>query len=157
SRRGRVMAAALAEVRHVCGLDLDVASFYAAAAGDPVLGPLVGQFHGLRPTVSPRAFEMLVGLVCAQQSNLAFAFAMRTRLARRVGMPVAVGSEAVVAFREQAARAEASVAELRSMQLTTQKAECIVGLAQRIASGRLDVEALAARTNGEVVEALTAV
>jgi DNA-3-methyladenine glycosylase II len=155
--RTRVMAAALAEVRHICGLDLDVASFYGVAVNDPVLGPLVRQFHGLRPTLSPRPFEMLVGLVCAQQINLTVAFTMRTRLARRFGTPVAFGGETIVAFPEAAALAEASVAELRRLQFTTRKAECIVGLAQRIVTGQLDVDALGTRTNDEIVEALIAV
>ena len=71
ARRAAVVDGAIAEVRHVCGLDLDLAAFRDAAAGDPVLGGLATRLHGLRPTLSPSPFEMLVSSVCAQQINLA--------------------------------------------------------------------------------------
>ena len=156
-RRARVMSAALAEVRHVFGLDLDVAAFYAVAARDPVLADLVPALHGLRPTLSPRPFEMLVGLVCAQQINLAFASAMRARLARHFGTAVDLGGETIFAFPDAAALAAVPVGELRRLQFTTRKAECIVGLAERIVSGELDLERLAACQNEEIVQALVAV
>ena len=88
--------AAVAEARHVLGLDLDVTAFYRAAAADPVLTGLIPRLRGLRPTLSPRPFEMLVGSVCAQQINLAFAFTVRARLVRRFGVPVEVAGAAGV-------------------------------------------------------------
>jgi DNA-3-methyladenine glycosylase II len=157
SRSAPVMEAALAEVRRVCGLDLDVAGFYAAAAADPVLAALVPRLYGLRTTLTPRPFEMLVGLVCAQQVNLAFAFAVRARLVRRFGRAVPVGGETVYAFPEPAVLARASVADLRGMQFTVRKAEYIVELARRITAGELDIEGLASRSNDEVIDTLTAV
>jgi DNA-3-methyladenine glycosylase II len=148
SRGWRVMDGALADARHICGLDLDVTSFYEMAGRDPVLSALVPRLYGLRPTLSPVPFEMLVGSVCAQQVNLAFAFTVRARLVRRFGVPVAVGGETVYAFPEPAALAGASVEELRAMQLTWRKAEYIVGLAQQIAGGR---------PNDQVIETLSGV
>src|SRR5262245_54008980 len=111
ARRARVIDAALAEARHILGLDLDVAAFYGAAASDPVLSRLVSDLHGLRPTLAPRPFEMLVGSVCAQQVNLAFAFTVRARLVRRFGVPVEGDGETVYAFPDPAALAGARVAE----------------------------------------------
>jgi DNA-3-methyladenine glycosylase II len=155
--RARAVDAAVAEVRHICGLDLDVAGFYRAAHEDPVLGGLVSQLYGLRPTLSPGAFEMLVGSVCAQQVNLAFAFTVRGRLVRRFGVPVPLDGDTVYGFPEPSVVARASVAELRNMQLTTRKAEYIVGLARAIVSGELDVEALRTQTNEEIIQTLTTV
>ncbi len=157
ARGARVMDAALAEARHICALDLDVASFYRAAAADPMLAELIPRLYGLRPTLSPQPFEMLVGAVCAQQVNLGFAFTVRARLVRRFGTPVRVNGETVYAFPEPAALARVPVGELRRMQLTARKAEYIVGLARRILSGELDLAALEARSNDEVIETLTAV
>jgi DNA-3-methyladenine glycosylase II len=157
TRRARVLDAALAEVRHICGLDFDVASFYRAARRDPVLASLVPRLYGLRPTLAPRPFEMLVGSVCAQQVNLVFAFTVKARLVRRFGIPVEIGAETVYAFPEPAVLARADVADLRRMQFTVRKAEYIVGLARQVAAGQLDLEGLAARGNDEVIEALTAV
>src|SRR5262249_13918449 len=150
ARRARVLDAALAEAIHICGLDLDVTAFYRAAVADPALARLVPRLYGLRPTLSPQPFEMLVGSVCAQQVNLRFAFTLRARLVRRFGTPVGLNGRTVYAFPEPAALARARVGELRRMQLTVRKAEYIVGLARRIAAGELDLAALAARPNQEV-------
>jgi DNA-3-methyladenine glycosylase II len=157
ARRAAIVDAAVAEVRHICGLDLDLPSFYARAAGDAVLGGLATRLYGLRPTLSPGAFEMLVGSVCAQQVNLAFAFSVRARIVRRFGEPLLVGGEAVYSFPEPAVLAHAGLAELRRMQLTVRKAEYVVGLARRVACGELDLDRLRGRSNDEVIEELTAV
>lgn len=149
--------AAVEDVRRICGLDVDLPSFYAAAAGDAVLGGLSSRLYGLRPTLSPGPFEMLVGSVCAQQVNLSFAFTVRARLVRRFGETVVTGGPALYAFPEPAVLARARVADLRRMQLTTMKAEYVVGLARQVASGALDLDALAALPNDEVIERLTAV
>jgi DNA-3-methyladenine glycosylase II len=157
ARSARLVDAAVAEVRHICGLDLDLPSFYRVAAADPVLARLVPRLYGLRPALSPRAFEMLVGSVCAQQVNLTFAFTVRGRLVRRFGAPVRVGGGTVWAFPEPSALARARVSELRRMQFTVRKAEYIVGLAKHVASGELDLDALGACSNQAVIERLTAV
>jgi len=157
TRRARVVEAALAEVRHICGVDLDVAAFYRASAGDPVLTRLIPPLYGLRPTLSPQAFEMLVGSVCAQQVNLTFAFTVRRRLVERFGTPVRLGGRTVYGFPEPAVLASADTAELRRMQFTVRKAEYIVGLARQVESGELDLDGLGARSNDEIIERVTAV
>jgi DNA-3-methyladenine glycosylase II len=157
ARRAAVVDGAVAEVRHVCGLHLDLASFRSAAAGDPILGGLAARLHGLRPTLAPNPFEMLVSSVCAQQVNLAFAFTVRARLVRRFGEALLVGGHAVYAFPEPAVLARAGVAELRGMQLTTRKAEYVVGLARQVAGGELHLDRLSSLSNDEVIERLTAV
>lgn len=157
ARRAAIVDAAVDEVRHLCGLDLDLPGFYAAAAGDVVLDGLTTRLRGLRPTLSPGLFEMLVGSVCAQQVNLTFAFTVRARLVRRFGEPLLVGGEAVYSFPEPAVLARAKVDDLRRMQLTTRKAEYVVGLARQVAAGELDLDDLRGRSNDEVVARLTAV
>ena len=132
ARSARVVDAALADVRHVCGVDLDVASFYRVAAADRVLADLITRHYGLRPTLSLQPFEMLVGAICAQQVNLAFAFTVRARQVQRFGIRVRVNGGTVYGFPEPGVMARAGVSELRSMQLTTRKAEYIVDLAKRV-------------------------
>jgi DNA-3-methyladenine glycosylase II len=156
-RRARVVEAALAETRRICGLDLDLGAYYRFAESDPVLGPLGQRLYGLRPTLAPRPFEMLVGAVCAQQVNLTWAFTVRARLVRRFGTPVRVGGQTVWGFPEPEVLARARPGELRRMQFTRRKAEYIVGLSRRVASGELDLDRLAALPNQAVLEALTAV
>lgn len=157
ARRAAIVDAAVNDVRHVCGLDLDLPGFYAAAAGDLVLDGLTARLRGLRPTLSPGPFEMLVGSVCAQQVNLTFAFTVRARLVRRFGEPLLVGGEAVYAFPEPAALARAKVDELRRLQLTTRKAEYIVGLARLVVDGELDLAGLRGLSNDDVIARLAAV
>jgi DNA-3-methyladenine glycosylase II len=156
-RSAYVLEAAAAEVARICGIGLDVSGFYRVAAKDPVLGSLVPRLRGLRPTLAPQPFEMLVGSVCAQQVNLPFAFMVKARLVRRFGTAVEVGGHTVYGFPEAERLAGARLGELRRMQLTTRKSEYIVGLGRQVASGALDLTALGGRSNEDVIEALMAV
>lgn len=156
-RSPRVHEAVLDEVAHICGLGLDVDGFYRTAKDDRVLDSLVPPLQGLRPTLAPQPFEMLVGTVCAQQVNLTFAFTLKARLVRRFGTAVEVGGHTVYGFPDAERLARARASELRRMQFTTRKSEYIVGLARQVAAGALDLGSLGGRPNEEVVEALTAV
>ena len=157
ARSARAVDAAVADARWLCGAHLDLEAFGRAVKGDRVLGPLVPALPGLRPTLTPRPFEMLVGAVCAQQVNLTFACTVRGRLVRRFGEPVSVDGATVFAFPEPERLAGVPPAELRAMQFTTRKADYVVGLAQAAVSGAIDLDALAARPNGDVIDAITAV
>ena len=150
-------AALRVETRQVLGLDLDLPGFYTRAAGDPVLGPLVEPLFGLRPSITPDPFEMLVGAIAAQQVNLPFAYATRARLVQRFGTPVGHDGVTVYAFPSPAAVAAADVDTLRGMQFSTRKAEYLIGLARAIAEGSLDLDALARASDEDVVARLTAV
>jgi len=149
-------AALRAEACRLLGLDADLAGFYAQAATDPVLAPLVSPLFGLRPSITPDPFEMLVGAISAQQVNLTFAFATRARLIRRFGSPHEVGGVTVYAFPAPAAVAEADVATLRAMQFSTRKAEYLIDLARVLADGRLDLAGLSDAPDDAVIERLTA-
>jgi DNA-3-methyladenine glycosylase II len=155
-RSAIALEAAVDEVGRICGLGLDVDGFYRFAGADAVLGSLVPRLRGFRPTLAPQPFEMLVGSVCAQQVNLSFAFTVKARLVRRFGTAVEMGGHSVHGFPEAERLARARVRELRGMQLTTRKSEYIIALARRVASGALDLAALAGRSNEEVIAALTA-
>jgi DNA-3-methyladenine glycosylase II len=153
---GAVGAGIVAEVRRLLGLDLDVEGFYRMAKADPVLATLIEPLYGLRPTLAPTPFEMLVGSITAQQVNLSFAFACRARLVRRFGTPVKVGRETVWAFPEAARLAQASVRALRALKYSTRKAEYIRDLARAVVAGTLDLEAVSAAESAIVIEQLTA-
>src|SRR6266850_6903802 len=156
-RSTRVLEAAVDEVGRICGLGLDVESFYRIAKEDPVLGLLVPRLWGLRPTLSPQPFEMLIGAVCAQQISLPFAFTVKARLVRRFGTPVDVAGQTVYGFPDAERLARARVGDLRRLQLTTRKSEYVIGLARHVVSGALDLRALRGTPNERVIETLTAV
>src|SRR5881628_3645666 len=151
-----VGAAVTAEVRRIFGLDFDLVGFYRMAKSDPALASLIEPLYGLRPTLAPTPFEMLVGSITAQQINLTFAFACRARLVRRFGTPVKVGRETVWAFPEPARLAAVRVRELRALKYSARKAEYIRDLARAVVSGTLDLEALGAAESARVIEQLTA-
>lgn len=150
-----VAPAIVREVRHVFGLDVDLPGFYRMAEGDAVLAPLTRSLHGLRPTLAPTGFEMLVSAILAQQVNLTFAAACRARLVVRHGTPVSTGSDTLYAFPEPSVLARLTVRQLRALKLSTRKAEYIRGLARAVLAG-LDLETLRTTPNGEVVARLTA-
>jgi DNA-3-methyladenine glycosylase II len=148
------------EAAHLLGEPWDLAGFYGAAAADPVLAPLVrpaGGLWGLRPTLAPDPFEMLVGAISAQQVNLTFAFATRARLVRRYGTPIVFDGVTVHAFPTPAVLADVPAAALREMQFSQRKAEYIVGLARELDAGPLDLAALAGAPDEEIVTGLTAI
>ena len=138
------------------GLDLDLVGFYRMAKADPALASLVEPLYGLRPTLAPTPFEMLVGSITAQQINLSFAFACRARLVRRYGTPVRAGRETVWAFPDAARLAGARLRELRALKYSTRKAEYIRDLARAVVSGALDLEAVCSEPTPTVIERLTA-
>jgi DNA-3-methyladenine glycosylase II len=145
------------EATRLCGLGFDLGGFYRDARRDRCLAPLVSRLHGLRPGVVPDPFEMLVSAITAQQVNLAFAFAVRVRIVRAYGEPFAFQGVPVHAFPTPGALARAEVAALRRLQLTTRKAEYVVGLAREVAEGRLDLAALAREPDDAVIARLTRV
>jgi DNA-3-methyladenine glycosylase II len=151
-----VGAAIVAEVRRLLGLELDLDGFYRMAKGDPALAALSESLYGLRPTLAPTPFEMLVGSITAQQVNLSFAFACRARLVRRFGTPVQIGGETVWAFPEATRLAGTSVRQLRALKYSTRKAEYIRDLARAVVDGTLDLKALSAADSVTVIERLTA-
>jgi len=155
SRATPVAEAALGEVKRLLFLDADLPGFYRVAKADRALAGLIAPLYGLRPTLAPTPFEMLVGAISAQQVNLAFAFTTRSRLVRRFGEPVTVRGDVIYAFPRPERVAKARVSELRRMQFSTRKAEYIIGLARLVTTGALDFERLATLSNEEVISELT--
>jgi DNA-3-methyladenine glycosylase II len=156
----RVRAALRRQAAHLLGEPWDLEAFYGDAARDPALASLVhpaGEFFGLRPTLVPDPFEMLVGAISAQQVNLAFAFATRARLVRRYGTPIEFDGVTVHMFPAPSVLAAVPATALREMQYSQRKAEYIVGLARELAVGRLDLAALASTPDEAVVARLTAI
>jgi DNA-3-methyladenine glycosylase II len=148
------------EAARLLGEGWDLQRFYEVAALDPVLAPLVrgsGALVGLRPTLAPDSFEMLVGAISAQQVNLTFALTTRARLVHRYGTPIEFDGVTVHAFPTPAALADAPPAALRAMQFSQRKAEYIIGLAQELTTGRLDLGALVDAPDEAIVARLTAV
>jgi DNA-3-methyladenine glycosylase II len=135
-------------VRTLLGFEFDLVEFSAWAAGEKLLTPLVVRFAGLRPTLAPDPFEMLVGAITAQQVSLFSAVAIRNRLVERFGERVG----RVWAFPTRERIASASEDELFALGFSRRKAEYVVGLAR----SELDLDGLALLPDECVKEQLTA-
>jgi DNA-3-methyladenine glycosylase II len=142
-------AAIEAEALHFLGLPFDLDGFYAWAAADETLGPLVTALAGFRPPLQTNPFEALVTSITAQQVSLQSAAAIRSRFIERWG----VAFEHAHAFPTRERVAGATEDELIGVGFSTRKAEYVVGLAR----SDLDLDALAQLPDEEVTARLVAI
>lgn len=75
--------------RDFIGADDDVATFYAAAEGDPAMTGLIEQLHGLHHVRFLTLAEIAAYCVMMQRAPIAMASAMKRRFLARFGVPVA--------------------------------------------------------------------
>jgi DNA-3-methyladenine glycosylase II len=113
-------------VAHLLGRPFELAPFYAWAARDRILAPVVERLRGFRPPLQPDPFEALITSITAQQVSLFSAVAIRNRLIERFGERVG----AAWAFPTRARIAAAHEDELFAVGFTRRKAEYAVGLAR---------------------------
>src|SRR4051794_32932200 len=66
-------------VAHLLGAPFDLDAFYAFAAGDSALAPIVERLRGFRPPLQTDPFEALITSITAQQVSLFAAVAIRNR------------------------------------------------------------------------------
>ena len=137
-----------AEVGHLLGLPFDLEAFRAWAVQDEVLAPIVRALPGLRPPLHPIPFEALVVAVTTQQISLLAAAAIRGRFVERFG----TRHEVAWGFPTRERVAASDPEEYPSLGFSRRKAEYVVGLAR----SDLDLHALGALPDDEVVETLTA-
>jgi DNA-3-methyladenine glycosylase II len=125
------------------------------AARDEAVAALVRRRAPMRGVRATDPFTSLVRAITAQQVNLAWATTTRARLAERYGTVHRLEGREV---RELAPErmASATVEDMRGLQLTEAKGRALIGLAQVVANGELDLEALAAAPDDEVMARLVA-
>jgi DNA-3-methyladenine glycosylase II len=137
------------EVRRLLGLPFALEPFHAWAAAEPVLAPFARMLEGFRPPLNPQPFEALVVAITTQQISLRAAAAIRGRFVQRYGVRHDVAWE--FPTRERVARLRPR--ELLVVGFSGKKAEYLIELAR----SDLDLDALAALPDDEVVATLTAV
>ncbi|HET7043996.1 MAG TPA: hypothetical protein VFI37_04025 [Gaiellaceae bacterium] len=135
-------------VETLLGLPFALEPFYAWAAGEPALAPLVTRLPGFRPPLVPDPFEALVSSICSQQVSLFSAFAMRARLIERYG----IRGVHAHAFPTRERLASLADADLLALGFSRRKAEYVLDLAR----SDLDLDALAALPDDEVRGAIVA-
>jgi DNA-3-methyladenine glycosylase II len=124
-------------------------------AHDPRIAALETKFRGLRPVLQAEPFTAIVRSITAQQVNLKWAATIRRRLAECYGRRYVLGSHEVIAL-DPERLASARVEDLRALQFTTRKSEYVIGLAQAVVSGTLDLADLPQAIDDEIIKRLTA-
>ena len=128
--------------------------FYNAVEGDDPMAEFVGRFRGLGIAQSASPFEGLALSILGQQISNEVARVLRDLLVDTLGEVISVKGVDYRAFPSPASIAEAGIDELRGMKLSSRKAEYISGIAESVASGSLDLDALAALPDDSIVEEL---
>jgi 3-methyladenine DNA glycosylase/8-oxoguanine DNA glycosylase len=130
-------------VRRMLDLDTDLAGFHRLARGDAILGRIVGRRSGIRLPQLLDPFEGLVRAILGQQVSVAGASTLTDRLVRLFSRHVRGARDTgFLAFPTPADVAEAGADRLRAVGLTRVRAATLAGAAERIADGRLDLDAL---------------
>lgn len=129
-------------VREWFDLDRDLTPFYALAASDPLLGPLVQEHDGLRLVGVPDLFEALAWAVIGQQIHLGLAYTLKRRFVETFGMKVRWGDGWYWLFPIPDRIAALDVADLQALKMTRRKSEYLIGIAQAIVSGQLSKQEL---------------
>lgn len=135
------------------GLDLDLCGFYARAAADPVLAPLVARYRGVKPPRFPTLFECLLNAIACQQLSLDAGLTVLTRLAEAAAAPAATGLHPCPSPLDVM---RLSVPELRRLGFSERKGRTILHLARAAAGGELELERFEPLDDGEVVRRLVA-
>lgn len=150
-----VLAAAVAQVRHIFTLDVDPAPFLAIAAQDAALGSVVSPYPGLRPVLVASPYELLISAIIGQQITTAFAAKVKRALYDLAGRSLVVAGQAYPLLPEPAAVAALPEEELLARQFSRQKAAAVQNVSRAVAEGSLDFAALATLPPDEVLARLT--
>lgn len=128
------------EPRLTLGTRVDLAGFYAAARGLPLLWPLVESARGVRPPRYTSLWEAICNSVMFQQVSLEAAIAVMGRMVAHFGDAVRFGPSTLHSFPEPAAIRDADPMTLRGFGLSASKARTLRDAADAIIAGRLTDE-----------------
>lgn len=156
---GRPPAAATAEsikqqVRHVLGLDRDLAPFYAAIKDDPDLSwAAAGAGRMIR---SPTVFEEVVKTICTTNCAWSATVRMTTALVEHLGETAAGAPKdgwRGRAFPTPQAMAAAGEDFYKDVVRAGYRGRYLISLSEMVADGTLDLEALAATSEEDLPDA----
>ncbi|WP_343306692.1 DNA-3-methyladenine glycosylase [Chitinophaga niabensis] len=119
-------------------LDGNMDEFYAFAAKDALLAPLISAFKGLRLIGIPDLFEAITWTITGQQINLSFAYTLKQRLVQTFGYTL----DSYYLYPHPAVIASLQPEDLTVMQFSRTKAEGIIRVAKLMAAGELTEEIL---------------
>jgi DNA-3-methyladenine glycosylase II len=141
-------------LKRLLGIDVDLSGFYEFALRHARLAQLVERFRGLKPPRFASVFECLVNGITCQQLSLTVGIVFLNRLSERCGLKFSPGMHA---FPRPQDLAYLQPVDLRPLGYSGNKARAMIGVAQAIVEGRLDLEELTQLDNKECFERLIAI
>ncbi len=106
-----------AEIRYRYNLDLDLNPFYTAFAGDPVLGPVLERWRGMRPGHPSSLYEYLIIGIVLQNATIRRSIQMFRNLLENYGTPLAYDGRELWALWEPGDLASVPEDELRALKM----------------------------------------
>ncbi len=142
-------------LERLLGLRIDMRDFSEFAGREPKLAVLEDRFRGVKPPRFSTFFEGLANAVACQQLSLEVGIQLLNRLAQGYGLRAPTDEvRAAYAFPRAEEMQHAKPDELRDLGFSRAKALVLIGLAERVASGELDLETLASADNRRAAAAL---
>jgi DNA-3-methyladenine glycosylase II len=142
-------------LERVLGIGYNVQPFYRRFRNDPILGPLIRDFRGLRVAGRASVWEALVQIVLSQQINLSFAGSIQCDLARAFGQRASFDGRTYFRFPSPRRLAGLTSQELRRYRLSRAKAETLIRAAKAFVDGSLSQETLEELSDEEAIEYLS--
>ena len=121
--------------------------------GDTALKSIFDIHRGTAILLDYDLFGNLTKSIIHQQLNLKFAYVLTQRFVQTFGKQL----DGAWFYPRPETVARLTVEELRELQFSGRKAEYVIGLATEIAKGRLDLESLREKSDGEIIAELTKV
>ncbi|MGX7014024.1 DNA-3-methyladenine glycosylase 2 [Vagococcus silagei] len=118
-------------------LDYHLEAFYQFAETDELLAELIPQFYGLRLVGVPDFYEALVWGILGQQINLSFAYTLKKRFVEKYGKKIEYQDEVYWIHPKAEDVAKTTQEDLLSLRLTQRKAEYLLDVSRRVASGEM--------------------
>jgi len=124
----------------IFGTNIDLRPFYDQAAGDPVLGPKMSEFYGLKRMARATLFEDIVNRIIQMRlSHKPTAKKMVYKVREAYGTHLVHNSKTLPAWPRPFQLGKADPAQIRKLGPTLRKGEFITGLAQDMLAGEVDL------------------
>lgn len=147
----QIIASLKSYLKQILGLEVDLSKFYKMAQDDPLLRPMVIKFWGFKPTRYPTVFEALVNAITCQQFTLDAGISLLRKLVEKWG--VALNKHGPRSFPLPYDLAPLTIADLRALGFSQQKARAIIELAHLVKQG-LNLEELNSYPDEEALKRL---
>jgi DNA-3-methyladenine glycosylase II len=130
----------------------DIKPFYSVAEKDILLKDLVHKYYGLRLVGIPNFFEAISWAIIGQHINLGLAYSMKRKFVEAFGEALRYENKTYRLFPEAEDIAKLTPDELMLLQFTRKKAEYLIGIANEIVNGGLNIDKLTNMKNFEEVK-----